>query len=176
MKNLLVYKYTITVFLTLSLFSCEDGNTSEAGNNPKINWEQRQTTISSKDSLKEGKTYLSVYSQIYSYTQDAKQNLTTTVSMRNISETDTIFITKANYYNENGKQIRSYMKKPIFMAPLETLEIVIASEDNQGGPGGNFIFNWVTKKGTPSPHFEAVMISTAGQQGLSFTTTGIQIK
>ena len=58
---------------------------------------------------------------------------------------------------------------------METVEIVIDQDDNEGGTGANFIFDWKIKPDTNEPLFEAVMISTYGQQGLSFTTTGIRL-
>ncbi|MDG3582252.1 MULTISPECIES: DUF3124 domain-containing protein [Galbibacter] len=142
-----------------------------------VNWESRNISLPANDSLwVNGQTYLSIYSQIYSYTQHGKHDLTTTVSLRNISSKDSIYITKADYHNEKGALIRSYVKKPVYIAPLETIEIVIAKDDNHGGSGGNFIFDWTVSKNTKAPYFEAVMISTAGQQGLSFTTQGIRVK
>jgi len=59
---------------------------------------------------------------------------------------------------------------------METLEIVIAELDKKGGTGGNLIFEWGKKKTTSPPLFEAVMIATYGQQGLSFTTQGKRIE
>ncbi|NCP85182.1 MAG: DUF3124 domain-containing protein [Bacteroidetes bacterium] len=37
-------------------------------------------------------------------------------------------------------------------------------------------YSWFTKLNSNSPFFEAVMISTSGQQGISFTTHGQKIK
>ena len=47
--------------------------------------------------------------------------------------------------------------------------------DREGGTGANFIFEWAIKRKSNEPIFESVMISTSGQQGLSFTTQGIRI-
>ena len=58
---------------------------------------------------------------------------------------------------------------------METIEIVIEEQDIEGGSGANFVFNWATLNDKNPPLFEAVMISTYGQQGLSFTTRGVQI-
>ena len=59
---------------------------------------------------------------------------------------------------------------------METVEIVIDEMDEQGGTGANFMFDWAMKKTSNEPLFEGVMISTSGQQGLSFTTQGRKIK
>lgn len=92
------------------------------------------------------------------------------VSLRNISETDTIYILRAEYYDTHGKSVRTYFNYPIYLAPLETTEIIIDEIDVSGGTGSNFIFEWKTPRNCPEPLFEGVMSSTMGQQGLSFTT------
>ncbi len=81
---------------------------------------------------------------------------------------------KADYYNTHGDLIRSYIKKPVYVKPMETIEVVIGQEDKEGGTGANFLFDWATTETAHAPVFEAVMISTSGQQGLSFTTQGIK--
>ncbi|MBE0424101.1 MAG: DUF3124 domain-containing protein [Lutibacter sp.] len=139
------------------------------------NWENRTIDFTLNDSLMSGNTYLSVYSQIYSQSEHRTQNLTATVSMRNINLTDTVYVFKATYFDTHGKEIRFYLKKPIFLAPMETAEIVIDEVDKEGGTGANFLFGWKVKKNANEPYFEAVMISTSGQQGLSFTTQGRRI-
>jgi Protein of unknown function (DUF3124) len=97
------------------------------------------------------------------------------VSLRNTSDVDTIYILKADYYDTHGKSVRKYFDQPIYLAPLETTEIIIDEADITGGTGSNFIFEWKTPKNCPVPLFEGIMNSTMGQQGLSFTTQGIRI-
>ncbi len=111
----------------------------------------------------------------YSESEHRSHNLTATVSMRNTSCTDTIYICSADYFNTEGQLVHKYIDKTIFLKPLETIEIVIAQADNKGGTGANFVFNWQTPEKCSEPLFECVMISTYGQQGLSFTTKGIRI-
>ena len=53
--------------------------------------------------------------------------------------------------------------------------IYIDELDIEGGTGANFLFDWKIKPTSNEPLFEGVMISTSGQQGLSFTTQGIRI-
>lgn len=141
-----------------------------------VNWEKRAVSISEGDSLINGSSYLSVYSEIYSQTEHITHDLTVTISMRNISSDDSIYINRAQYFNTQGKLIRTYFDQTIYIAPLEAVEIVIDERDQEGGTGANFIFDWSIPAGSPAPLFEGVMISTSGQQGLSFTTQGIRIK
>ncbi len=161
------------LLLTLLLQSCND--TSEVSSIDPVNWNNRAVQIEFDSTFVHGSSYLSVYSQIYSQSEHKTHDLTVTVSMRNINKTDTLYIHKAEYFNTKGHSTRTYFDKTIFIAPMETVEIVIDEEDLEGGTGANFIFDWSTKKSLNEPFFEAIMISTSGQQGLSFTTHGKKI-
>jgi hypothetical protein len=164
----------LTFSLLLLLCSCQEEKKQETPLNT-INWENRVIVEKLLDSLKNGSTYLSIYSQIYSLSEHLTHNLTATVSIRNTSTTDSIYLTNATYYNTHGHLIRSYIKKTVYLSPLETIAIVIEEKDKEGGTGANFIFDWKTKTATSEPLFEGIMISTSGQQGLSFTTQGKKI-
>ena len=161
--------------LMLILISSCSQKKEKSSINP-VNWLKRTANLNEKDSLKIGKSYLSIYSQIYSSSEHKTHNLTAMVSLRNTSDTDTIYILKANYFDTHGKSIREYLKKAIFLAPMETTEIIIDEIDISGGTGSNFIFEWKTPQNCPEPLFEGIMNSTMGQQGLSFTTQAIKIK
>ncbi len=137
-----------------------------------VNWAKRSvSTLPVKDSV-EGRTYLSVYSSIYSRSEHTVHDLTVTVSMRNASLTDTVYIRVADFHATDGSIIRSYLERPIWIAPMETVEIVIDEQDASGETGANFFFEWAKPAGAHDPLFEGVMISTSGQQGLSFSTQG----
>jgi hypothetical protein len=142
---------------------------------PKTDWGNRISEVTNYDNYIMGKSYLPVYSHIYHLHEARTFDLTITVSIRNVSLTDSVYIQNADYYNTAGDNIRKYLQEPIFLKPMETVEIIIAEQDNEGGSGANFIFDWAIKNAKNPPLFEAVMISTHGQQGLSFTTRGIQI-
>ena len=169
MKN--IFKLTLVTFLFLSC-----NNKSEISSVGIVNWENRTIKKQPKEVNVNGSTYLSVYSQIYSQTEHRTHNLTATISMRNANRLDTVYINKAEYFNTKGESIRTYFENTIFIAPMETVEIVIDEKDQEGGTGANFLFDWSIKQGVSKPLFEGVMISTSGQQGLSFTTEGRQVK
>ena len=139
-----------------------------------VNWKKRTSQMRPSDSLTSGSSYLAIYSEVYSVTEHRTINLTATISLRNINSNDTIYITKSDYYNTEGTLIRTYHKEPVYLKPLETIEIVIDEKDTHGGSGANFIFEWAHPKKSHEPVFDAVMISTSGQQGISFTTQGVK--
>lgn len=164
-------KHSLLLLLFVVLFyACEDLKENSSLN--PVNWEKRTVSQGLSDSLIVGKTYLSVYSEIYNFTEHKTHRLTTTVSMRNMNDRDSIYILNAKYFNTAGEAVRTYFDKPIFLAPMETVEIVVNEIDKTGGTGANFTFDWKVKPGSEKPFFEAVMISNAGGLGVSFTTEG----
>ena len=171
--NMIGNKICITFFTLLMILSCSEEK--EVSHIDPINWEKKYIALPTKDTLIKGSSYLSIYSSIYDGTEKTLHHLTATASMRNVSNTDSIYILKAEYYNTNGDLIRTYFDRPIFLKPLQTIEIVIDQDDKYGGTGANFVFDWAVKSNNHEPIFEAVMISTTGQQGISFTTRGIKL-
>ncbi len=162
------------LLLSIVCLSCEDEPVISSIS--PVNWETRKAKEIVLDSLEKGSSYLSVYSQIYSQTEHIKHNLTATVSMRNTSRKDTIYLSQAAYFDTHGVFLRDYFDETIFIAPMEAVEIVIDEIDQAGGTGANFVFDWYLPRSASEPIFEAVMISTSGQQGLSFSTQGKRIE
>lgn len=163
----------ILVITCLVIISCNPGKSDSPSYVLKAN-HNRNATVNS--SYHKGSTYLSVYSQVYQRNEQRTYDLTVMASMRNTSLSDSIYIISADYYSTNGKLLTSYIKSPIYIAPMETVEIVIEEDDKRGGTGANFIFNWACKDSIQEPFFEGIMTSTTGQQGLSFVTNGMRIK
>tara|TARA_R110002049_G_scaffold308819_1_gene514204 strand:- start:5472 stop:5981 length:510 start_codon:yes stop_codon:yes gene_type:complete len=161
----------ITAFLC-----CSCDNPKALNSTHPENWNKRMVKQAITDSLEIGSTFLSIYSQIYTRDENELIDLSATVSLHNPNVKDTIYINKTVYYDTEGKPIRTYFDKTIFIRPMETVQIIIAGLDNEGGTGANFLFDWQIKPNTIEPMFEAVMISTYGQQGISFVTVGKRVK
>lgn len=157
--------------------SCKKEKEKEVAIDPvkQVNWEIRKSDITDFKDYFKGQTYLPVYSHIYHVHEHTTFDLTITISIRNVSTKDSIYILKADYYNTIGDNIRQYLKDPIYLKPMETIEIIIDEKDIEGGSGANFLFDWAIKNNLNPPLFEAVMISTYGQQGLSFSTRGVRV-
>jgi hypothetical protein len=168
-------RIVLCVFLIVNLFySCDESKVLNSTNPDK--WNKRMLKSTLKDSMQKGSTFLSIYSQLHNRDENELIGLFATVSLHNPNVNDSIFIDKTIYYNTDGKPIRTYFDKTIYIRPMETVQIIIEEQDNEGGTGANFVFDWKIKANTIEPIFEAVMISTYGSQSISFTTTGKRIK
>lgn len=114
--------------------------------------------------------YVPVYSEIFDSEADRTFQLTVTLSLRNSDRDQPITITTLDYYNSGGDRIVTYLDAPIQLGPLASTEVVVDRSNTTGGVGANFIVEWQSAAPVSAPVVEAVMISTASQQGLSFVS------
>ncbi|MEK6478651.1 DUF3124 domain-containing protein [Catalinimonas sp. 4WD22] len=118
------------------------------------------------------KIYVPIYSEIYHSSGDRRFLLTATLSIRNISMSDSIYVSTVDYYDSEGVKNRTYLERPIRLGPLASVEFVIEDDEDKGGAGANFIVDWGASENL-RPVIQAVMIGTSSQQGISFTTDGV---
>ncbi|MEZ4887990.1 MAG: DUF3124 domain-containing protein [Chitinophagales bacterium] len=170
MKNTILY-LTILFFLAQSCVDINPIVDTQEENLINVNHiDTKNIELAYRDTV-----YIPIYSDIYSKTKDVKFNLTATLSIRNTSLSDTIYIEDIDYYNSHGQMIRQYIDSALFLNPMQSIEYVIEEDDKAGGTGANFIVNWAANSPDLVPMFQGVMISTHGQQGISFLTEGISI-
>ena len=119
--------------------------------------------------------YVPAYSHIY-HQNGIPILLTITLSVRNTSLDHELFVESVRYFDTGGKEVNSYLKKPLRLAPLATTEFLVEQDDTKGGSGANFVVQWVSDKAVTNPVVEAVMIDTNHQQGISFARNGTVIR
>lgn len=119
--------------------------------------------------------YVPIYSDIYHKDGSKRILLTATLSIRNTDLHDTLYLFGIDYYNSKGDHIKNYLETPLQVKPLESLEFIVEEKEKLGGAGANFLVHWAGNHQLNHPIIQAVMIGTSGQQGLSFTTEGVDI-
>ncbi|MDD2901419.1 MAG: DUF3124 domain-containing protein [Syntrophales bacterium] len=120
--------------------------------------------------------YVPVYSHVYYGDQEKQILLTAILSIRNTDPARAITLTQVDYYDSEGKPVKSYLTKPLTLKPLASTRFIVAESDRRGGSGASFLVRWQADAKVNLPLMEGVMIGTAGQQGISFTTRGVEIK
>ena len=120
--------------------------------------------------------YVPVYSHVYYGDQEQKLMLTGILSVRNTDPGHPITITRADYYDSEGKLIRKYVSQPLVLKPLASTRFIVKETDTKGGSGAHFLVQWQAETPVNEPLLEGVMIGTAGQQGISFTSRGKVIR
>jgi len=120
--------------------------------------------------------YVPIYSDIYIDQQNQKTLLAATLSIRNTSYNDSLFISTIDYFNTSGNLVKSFIDNPISIPPMATINYVIEKEDDTGGPGANFIVKISSTNKSIKPLIQAIMIGQTGNKAFSFTTDGYSVK
>ena len=123
--------------------------------------------------LSQGQTvYVPVYSHIYGGDQERPFYLTAICSIRNTDPNRSITIELVDYYDSEGKLLRSYLKSPVVLKPLATRRYVVKESDKSGGSGAKFIVRWKADAKVNTAIVEGIMIGTKMGQGISFVSRG----
>lgn len=173
---------TVLVMVFLMLIGCHNNqdyplDLKQQDESSTIIENQKIHDSESEDGCSYGEIiYVPIYSSIFHYKDLRTYELSATLSIHNIDMEKPIKVTKVDYYNTDGELIKNFAKDSLELKPFQTVHFVIEEDDTSGGTGANFLVEWVSDSEVCSPLVEAVMISTSGQQGISFTTTGKVIK
>jgi hypothetical protein len=119
--------------------------------------------------------YVPAYSQIFYADDQRTWDFAVTLAIHNTDEVHAIAVESIRYHNGEGELVREYVTAPFVLPPLATHSVTVARSDNEGGVGANFIVDWAADADVPEPVVQAVMISAAGQQGLSLITDAVVI-
>lgn len=131
--------------------------------------------VNSTDQLFHDVIYIPIYSNIYIDQQNQKNLLAATLSIRNTSYVDSLFVSKIDYFNTNGDLVRSYIENLISLPPMGTINYVIEKEDDLGGAGANFIVELSAENNDIKPLIQAIMIGQTGNKAFSFVVDGYSL-
>ncbi len=165
--------YVLTLHVLFVLFSCEPSN-------PNLDTEgvDQLESLEVDHALEKGEmayqdiVYVPIYSDIYIDVQNPKSLLAATLSIRNTSFEDSLFLSKIDYYNTDGHLVKSFIDRQLSLPPMATLNYVIEREDDTGGPGANFIVSISSRNKDVQPLIQAVMVGDYSNKGFSFITYG----
>lgn len=120
--------------------------------------------------------YVPVYSNIYGDEDSPKIMLSATLSIRNTSLNNSLYVTKIDYYNTHGEYVRPYLTKSIELPPMGTLNYIVEKMDDTGGDGANFVVAVESEAKNVSPLIETIMIGTFSNKAFSFTSPSVVIE
>lgn len=120
--------------------------------------------------------YVPAYSSIYSSSSARPFALAVTLSVRNTDRDRPIRLSSVRYYDGDGTQVRDYLKGPLQIAPMASMEFFVKENDARGGMSASFLVDWVADHAVSSPVVETIMIGTARTQGISFVGAGRVLK
>lgn len=134
--------------------------------------EARAATGLPEDRLVQRQTvYVPAYSHVY-YHGGRPCLLETLLSIRNTDASRPIYVGSVRYYDTRGELKITYVRQPVRLKPLETLEFLVEEQDTAGGSGANFIVEWMAEEPVSEPLIETVMVGSVGTHGVSFARSG----
>lgn len=173
-----IAKVLFFIFFSLLLSACDELNLGNKTPQPD-NKEDSSFFYLLKENnlaLTQKKTvYVPVYSEVF-VAGGGKLNLAITLSIRNTDFNYPLIVNKVNYYNTAGKLIENYLEVPYLLEPMASTHFFVSQVDARGGAGANFIINWSSNKQANKPVIEAVMAGSSGTQGMSFMSSGRELK
>ncbi len=116
--------------------------------------------------------YVPISSSIASADNGRPINLAATLTIRNLDRSRPIEISSIRYHDSKGGLVRDHLTQPIQVGPLASFDLFVRESDNSGGPSPSFLVEWVADRAVVNPIVDAVMISTAGAQGITLTSAG----
>jgi hypothetical protein len=119
--------------------------------------------------------YVPIYSDIYTDRENRKVLLSATLSVRNTTLTKSLYINKIDYYDTDGAFVKAYLKGPIELPAMATLNYIVEKEEDKGGSGANFIIEVEGIDDTVTPVIEAVMVGNFSNKGFAFSTEGTPV-
>ncbi len=164
-------KYLFIAVLVIILYGCGD-NKSEKFYMPSETYEYVDTDV--KSLTKNQTVYVPIYSDIYQMSGNRRLALTATLSIRNTSLNDDMFVSQVDYFDSQGRPVKEYLSKTILLKPLMSVEFVVDYHEEAGGAGANFIVHWASDNKAKEPLIQAVMIGNT--EGVSFLGDAVVIE
>ena len=169
MKN-----FYLTTLSIIMLFSCEVRQELPLKSSSKKQFEIEKEQLPELGFQEN--YYVPAYSNLFYMKESQKTMFTVVLSIRNISFQDTVYFIKADYYGSSGQLLRSYIKTPLMLGPMESTEFIVEQEEREGGVGANFVVSWgASSEVRNKPLIESVMIGTISHHGFAFKSEAIQI-
>lgn len=170
-------QFNLIAIVILFCCSCQnpDPNVTQYGED-EFKHMKLDRKLNQKDKKFEDVIYVPIYSDIYFDRTNQNLLLAATLSIRNTSFSDSLFVSKIDYYNTEGSLVKQYIDSPIVLMPMATINYVIEREDNSGGPGANFIVQLSSDNSNIKPLVQAIMTGKSGNKGFSFSTDGYSLK
>ncbi len=112
-----------------------------------------------------------LYAPAYSWVDTADRaepfQLAITLVIRNLDPRNPVVISRVDYHDQDGKQVKSYLKRPFALDPLASTTFFVKESDTTAGMLPSFLVEWAADQPVRQPIVETFMIGTAAMQGVS---------
>lgn len=162
--------------LFVSFVSCknQESGTENSSQTIVFNSETLKIPDTGRKKLRGQVLYMPVYSNIPFLTKQ-RFDLSAFLAIHNTDLKNKIKITKIDFFNTDGKLIKSFISSDQQLNPLATMIFTIPQAD-QSGTGANFLVEWMADQQVNEPLVESIMQDLSGNKGLAFLSTGRVIR
>ncbi|MEO1231798.1 MAG: DUF3124 domain-containing protein [Myxococcota bacterium] len=101
---------------------------------------------------------------------------TITLTVHNTSLDRELHVPSIMYVDREGAPQRAFLSEPLRLGPLAAKNFSLQPKTYAEGNGAAFLVKWEGPEGIPNPLIEALMLTTEGQQGISFITRGQEVE
>lgn len=140
------------------------------------NFANSLTAVPTENLAVSGSFYVPVYSSVSMSQGKLRADFSVTLSVHNASEARPLVLRRIAYFDTAGKLVENYLKSPIALKPLATVEVFIAGSDVRGGTGANFMVDWAATGEIAEPAVEALMVGSVGPGHYAFISQGRPIR
>src|SRR5258706_5902704 len=134
------------------------------------------TTIPTENLGVSGAFYIPAYSSVSMSQGKTRADFSVTLSIHNASETRPLVLKRLAYFDTGGKMVESYLKAPIALKPLSTVEVFVPTTDVRSRTGANFVVDSAATGEIAEPVVEALMLGGLGSGHYAFISQGRPIK
>lgn len=184
---------TCWLMVVLVLASCNKKESAELKSRESIRWNPDQNfhliDKEENDSLKylnqplvldsvpiRQLVYLAVNTDIFIRRNEMRIPLTNTLCIRNVNIDAAIVVNKVEYYDAEGIKLVDYLKKPVELAPLQSIWLIVGGAKSGDGTGVNFIIDWAAETRAHKPIIESLMAGSSYQLGFSYKSESVVVK
>lgn len=128
--------------------------------------------------LSTGQTlYVAAYSTVFLGGKSIEFPLAGTLVVRNTDPNRAISLKSIKYHGSQGQMLKDYLPNPLSISPLGTRRFPVQESDPKAVENGAcFLVEWESPRPVNAPVVECLMIGSAGQQGISFVSSGVVIQ
>ena len=165
-------------FILFAAFMCVVHSCNNKKDNPAIHYPTEQYEYISVDTSKttfKNTIYVPIYSHVYIINGTRPLYLAATLSIRSTDFSDSIFVSKVDYYNSKGQLIKKYLDKSLLLKPMHSAEFIVEENNTEGGAGAFFLISSSASKPVNDLLVQAIMTSQASNVAISFKTEGIKL-
>jgi hypothetical protein len=161
-------RHVILAVLLIALTACSQVPAQPAEALPTLS----PVDIADLDIVTGQTVFVPAYSAIFFGDADRLLSLTATLAIHNTDPQHPIIVKSVRYYDTEGNLAREFIDSPVLLNPLATTGFVVPADELETGWGTNFLIEWGAETPAFEPVIEAIMVSSRGNEGVSFVSSG----